>query len=1464
MATYHLAFENEWKDDIQLSWTTEIYIRLPGNAPFGWPIKFSQGAGGPVIKYDTKGEERFNPVIGSKLTIPFVVPKYGAYEEYFIHRLIKNQWNEEDVYIKLKRGTTCMWQGFVLMDLDSIKDVDYPYTVELVATDGIGRLNDMEWLPNGISDDTGPSTEEYTTWADRGFAKFTEWIFYIMRYTGRINNTDTNAMWTDQSSGILRTTINWYNDQMRGDVDTYDPFHFTKGRADQFQKLDFQTQELKTGKVSEVLHHILKAWGARLIYWQDKWYIIQVKETDVVESGTFNAPVNVRSFGYKPLNGATVTNSPSYTGNTNYSRYNITLKNRTKPGKGSQKLAGGKYTHYPPLQEVKTSLVHEGSQNVFPGLQLKGGMSFFNNSGQSLATGLTPIGNPLPFLTNPFNNSTSYKFQTELFLNIINNTTNSTTPGSSQTFPYIAWQGINVGAKSPGANLWIANLVWSQTSQQMAWSDVDQQSQSGCSYNASTMVVTHNGSLTPVTGEYCFMPNNWGQWKLVGTVINSTSFYITTSFPPTTSNSGTVYLSNYRVLGIIQMQTPSINSPGTVTTPFLPRFEFDGYRDAATDYNIGLADPFYLSQATTYTQGSTPPTNTYSIATTNNLDFSNPLDPLAQAPPTWSSGVGNPFLSQIQPIGTGSSGQFSSTLTVSALSDNSKILDWGKIYWGDGPEYFSNSALQVYDQNSGDWVFSDWISKRWRRGTVSTTDPGVSFTEMLNYNILSTQSVFVWKSNFNLAQAEKGKWENDGSGSKIDFINPIARLLDVKMNDAEEDNWYVFRRGAFHLMKSEIKGEWFEIERKDPTITDPGGSADDIEPAGGQIAAGILTDIAASGIHNIARVTTGVDGTYPAASETETDPYYRTSTVTTLNITPPMCSLKSGDTVSLITPNSPVQYRLTLTSDLATDATSISFSSTEVQGDIMAGSQIFIDTPDLIQQYQRKTKGTVAGFDVDSDGLTKDGIEIIGWTDSDTMEGSDLNKKLPTAESVKAYVDSQSGEADTLQTVTDRGNTTTNLIKVDRDGVGLTIDSGTENKIAAFKSTDNKGYITIEDNDTKAYLVVEGGTSAGKFYIGQLVEGIPTSRFQVSLLNGDITVVGLVDGRNIATDGTQLDANTSLIETNLSNISTNTTNITTNATNIATNENEISANADAVGTNTTNIATNTTNIDTNAANIATNTTNIATKGSATDVSANTTSIETNTGNISTNTTNITTNTGNVATNTENVATNTENIATNTTNISGKQATISLTTEGTSGAATFTDSTLNIPQYSGGSSSASLKSVSLGITDTQTISSGGSVGSKSSYTTIIFNTAIGGVAIASPFSVNTDTGIITISNNGTYMINFSLCTTVSSTANRTLAGGMLYKQIGDEPYELTGTQVFNYDRGTQTSSGASTWGSIYEGSGSSSYILKVSEIEGDITGITLWAGFWIDGRATSGSGITTVKDGTIINIVQIAT
>lgn len=112
--------------------------------------------------------------------------------------------------------------------------------------------------------------------------------------------------------------------------------------------------------------------------------------------------------------------------------------------------------------------------------------------------------------------------------------------------------------------------------------------------------------------------------------------------------------------------------------------------------------------------------------------------------------------------------------------------------------------------------------------------------------------------------------------------------------------------------------------------------------------------------------------------------------------------------------------------------------------------------------------------------------------------------------------------------------------------------------------------------------------------------------------------------------------------------------------------------------------------------------------------------------------------------------------------------------------------------------------------------------------------------------------------GLYHIDFNFASTVSASPNRTLAAANLeYSTNGTTWTAIQGSQVYNYDRGTASGSGASTWGFVYRGSGSCSLIFSIA------TEAYIRARFWIEGRASSSSGITTVTDGCRFSAHKIA-
>ena len=172
--------------------------------------------------------------------------------------------------------------------------------------------------------------------------------------------------------------------------------------------------------------------------------------------------------------------------------------------------------------------------------------------------------------------------------------------------------------------------------------------------------------------------------------------------------------------------------------------------------------------------------------------------------------------------------------------------------------------------------------------------------------------------------------------------------------------------------------------------------------------------------------------------------------------------------------------------------------------DILAGSIILVNQNDLSAQYQNKTKGTVGGFDITATGIAKSSINITDWLNSDTMSGAAVTN-VPTALSVKNYVDGQVGASDTLAEVLANGNTTggtnidvspsdvidfftgsnLNYGRINADSEGLTLDT-VANRHLRFKKAgvetmriNTSGNVGIGTSIPNQKLTVEGNIELG-------------------------------------------------------------------------------------------------------------------------------------------------------------------------------------------------------------------------------------------------------------------------------------------------------------------------------------------------------------------------------------------------
>ena len=208
--------------------------------------------------------------------------------------------------------------------------------------------------------------------------------------------------------------------------------------------------------------------------------------------------------------------------------------------------------------------------------------------------------------------------------------------------------------------------------------------------------------------------------------------------------------------------------------------------------------------------------------------------------------------------------------------------------------------------------------------------------------------------------------------------------------------------------------------------------------------------------------------------------------------------LVAGIQVSLVSGN--FSQLITITSTLALNDTTISVASFNPNVDIGKGALICIDEEDLFNQYQNKTKGTIAGFTVDSDGIAKSGIEITDWLNSDTMTGASVNN-VPTALSVKNYVDnSHPAEDQTLQEVTDNGNTTTNDIILSNNNV--------------LRSSNSNRFVQIQDGSSQMIFSSYGAHIHKTYDNVSYAERMRLSRF------GDLSIGTTTGGYKLLVSGT--------------------------------------------------------------------------------------------------------------------------------------------------------------------------------------------------------------------------------------------------------------------------------------------------------------------------------------------------------
>jgi len=1109
---------SSYKSNNNLDYYLEIFVEGFDSSA----TEISVGAGGPVISYETDQEDRFSPILSSQCVLPFVVKNTSL--QAFI-QLLRTTYQERQVYLHLYRATSStytttkpIWSGFLVMDLGSGEDVSFPYEQKLTFVDGLSLLKDIDFvdLSNAGSETNiqGSYTQDNMYY---GPAIYTFWIKEILAKAGCA--TTTQGVSIDYG---FTTAVNWYNADMQNTNQGSDPLGLTQCVVSMFHNKNDQ-DVFTPENCYTVLKELLRHWGARITYWKHEFWIVQIPEYIQDESGLIDNPDNINSRQYNRF--GTLTGSQDHLGDTYYTRYEQTIQsNQVSKLVGtkynylpmihnaeadflsfaSKNYYGGfPYGVSAESQEIFQGTIIDPSTANFLWLSIPLNWTW-DMTGSSLTAGhengwwcsvrfnfYASDGTTTYYLQYDSSGQGSYYWVLEADWTPLGNTSPKYIIKSRSLTEtnYIGFQENIPFVDSSGSAITMTG----------AWSffldieDFANQSSSGnngsfyCRFSGYAPSSHYSYVKKDPYQEFPYLPttsdvSGGGPQTKSGTVrwsntlenpsgVTTTSFSTPVGFDAGTSQADIQLITTSPFKGLLQTlnttQTSSFglslntqvnNSTNTETFSFGTLL----WGDAIQQFAVGC---LRVNNGTAFVKtnpdgewgrGTLTGTNTFTELLID--EFLSGQIKVVIAP-TMRLAVGEENKNQ---TATGTSGPATRPRYVNPIG---RLREFRSNETD--PEYIfrRGSFHSLYDEwdYEGYQILRDTVSS-----TTTTTDIGdlggtqdnkpISNAKMIgNVNnalmmnspvaylrttVPATGSNVAVNGNFNTAVG----WTL-GTGWSIDTTAKKAKF--AATGSTSELTQSVLTQGLTYQVNFQVVVTAGTLLVKAGTS----GTSQSITTSGNY---SLYLDCDGSNLIKFQAGTTFTGNiTYITLRDQKS-----ISAVPINSIGSTV--FKSGDTFNLINSLGGEILPLTVSSNQGATDDTISVTSTALFDDIGIDSVLLINQDDLSAQYQNKTKGTVAGFDITATGIAKSSINITDWLNSDTMSGAAVTN-VPTALSVKNYVDAQVGSADTLQEVTDNGNTTTNSIMI-----GSSSSPSTKLHVVSSDET----VATIERNSGSGYTVL--------------------------------------------------------------------------------------------------------------------------------------------------------------------------------------------------------------------------------------------------------------------------------------------------------------------------------------------------------------------------------------------------------
>ena len=301
---------------------------------------------------------------------------------------------------------------------------------------------------------------------------------------------------------------------------------------------------------------------------------------------------------------------------------------------------------------------------------------------------------------------------------------------------------------------------------------------------------------------------------------------------------------------------------------------------------------------------------------------------------------------------------------------DSYTIELNDLYWGDSDLTDIGSTLRVWNGSS---FVNTSDSGDWGVGTLTGTD---SFVNLLAKEIMSCQSFSSLKMNATSALSETNK---DLSGGFPKFVNPIGRILDL------DNRKYVMLRGTFTTGLDEWNADWFQS-----TYTLPSTVTLNTSYQGGVLSGPVM-----GGGNQGNLIGQGALASVQPWGATTTSARMASGSITSISIDEIGTAIfKIGDNIFVTDNGSGQRLSFVINADQGATDTSLTVVAKVIEFDLRVGSIIGIDNENLIQQYQRKTEGTVGGMPITSETIGK--LEFKGGVYSFPAVDPNYVKILPS------------------------------------------------------------------------------------------------------------------------------------------------------------------------------------------------------------------------------------------------------------------------------------------------------------------------------------------------------------------------------------------------------------------------------------------------------------------------------------